>query len=73
MKLLSPAERGWLYLTVQVRDCNAETERAEKLGERIAAAPRTLGKVARLSMALDPDGKLLEISQRALLTGPLPV
>lgn len=66
------AERGWLYLTVQVRDCDAETERIEKLGARIAAAPRTLGKVARFSMILDPDGNLLEISQRASLTGPLP-
>ncbi len=66
------AERGWLYLTVQVRDCDAETERVEKLGAKIAAAPRTLGKVARMAMVRDPDGNLLEISQRASLTGPLP-
>lgn len=66
------AERGWLYLTVQVRNCDLETERVEKLGARIAVAPRTLGKVARMAMVLDPDGNLLEISQRASLTGPLP-
>ncbi|MFK7895470.1 MAG: VOC family protein [Myxococcota bacterium] len=66
------AERGWLYLTVQVRDCDAETARVEALGARVASAPRTLGKVARMAMILDPDGNLLEISQRASLTGPLP-
>lgn len=66
------AERGWLYLTVQVRDCDAETSRVAKLGAKVAAAPRTLGKVARMAMVCDPDGNLLEISQRASLTGPLP-
>jgi lactoylglutathione lyase len=66
------AERGWLYLTVQVRDCDAETARVEKLGARVAVAPRNMGKVARMAMILDPDGNLLEISQRASLTGPLP-
>jgi hypothetical protein len=28
--------------------------------------------VARMSMVADPDDNLLEISQRASLTGPLP-
>ncbi|MFK7978255.1 MAG: VOC family protein [Halioglobus sp.] len=65
------AERGWLYLTVQVRNCDAETARVEKLGARVASAPRTLGKVARMAMVMDPDGNLLEISQRASLTGTL--
>lgn len=66
------AHRGWFYLTVQVRDCDAETERIAALGGRVDLAPRTLGKVARISMIADPDGNLLEISQRASLTGPLP-
>ncbi len=66
------AHRGWLYLTVQVRDCDAETARIEGLGGRVVVAPRNLGEVARMSMVADPDDNLLEISQRASLTGPLP-
>jgi len=66
------AHRGWLYLTVQVRDCDAETTRIAGLGGRVALEPRTLGQVARISMVEDPDGNLLEISQRASLTGALP-
>ncbi len=66
------AHRGWLYLTVQVRDCDAETARIAGLGGRVALEPRTLGEVARISMVEDPDGNLLEISQRASLTGALP-
>jgi lactoylglutathione lyase len=64
--------RGWTYLTVQVRDCDAEVARVEAAGARIPTRPVTLGKVARMAMVSDPDGNLLEISQRASLTGPLP-
>lgn len=66
------AQRGWLYLTVQIRDCDAETARVEAAGGEVAVAPMNLGEVARMSMVRDPDGNLLEISQRAQLTGPLP-
>ena len=66
------AQRGWLYLTVQIRDCDAETARVEALGAEVAVRPMNLGEVARMAMVRDPDGNLLEISQRAQLTGPLP-
>jgi len=66
------AEKGWLYLTVQVRNCDAETARIEAAGGQVAVAPMNLGEVARMAMVRDPDGNLLEISQRASLTGPLP-
>ena len=66
------AQRGWLYLTVQVRDCDAEVARIEAAGGRVVVTPRNLGKVARMAMIRDPDGNLLEVSQRASLTGPLP-
>ena len=66
------AQQGWLYLTVQVRDCDAETARVEAAGGKVVVMPRNLGEVARMSMVADPDGNLLEISQRAFLTGPLP-
>lgn len=65
--------RGWSYLTVQVHDCDAETARAVERGARVARPALTLGQVARFSMLADPWGNLLEISQRASLTGkPLP-
>jgi predicted enzyme related to lactoylglutathione lyase len=63
---------GWTYLTVQVRDCDAEISRIEGAGARIATRPVNMGKVARMAMVSDPDGNLLEVSQRASLTGPLP-
>lgn len=66
------AQRGWLYLTVQVRDCDAEVARIEAAGGQVVVTPRNLGKVARMAMIRDPDGNLLEVSQRASLTGPLP-
>jgi len=66
------AQRGWLYLTVQIRDCDAETARVEAAGGEVVVRPMNLGEVARMSMVRDPDGNLLEISQRAQWTGPLP-
>lgn len=64
--------RGWSYLTVQVRDCDAETASAVKAGAPVTRAPRTYGEVARFSMVTDPWGNHVELSQRASLTGPLP-
>jgi predicted enzyme related to lactoylglutathione lyase len=64
--------RGWSYLTVQIRDCDAETASAVKAGALVARAPRTYGEVARFSMITDPWGNHVELSQRASLTGPLP-
>ncbi len=61
---------GWTYLTVQVRDCDAEIDSVS--AARIKSRPVTMGDVARIAMVSDPDGNLLEISQRATLTGPLP-
>ena len=66
------AQRGWLYLTVQIRDCDAETARVEEAGGEVVVRPMNLGEVARMAMVRDPDGNLLEISQRAQWTGPLP-
>ena len=63
---------SWAYFTVQIRDCDAETERAVAHGARVERPPRTYGETARFSMVTDPDGNLFELSQRASLTGPLP-
>jgi len=63
---------GYRYLTVQVHDCDSETEHALAHGATLGAAPRTLGDVARFSMVRDPDGNWIEISQRRSLTGALP-
>jgi lactoylglutathione lyase len=64
--------RGWAYLTVQIRDCDAEHAAVLARGGVEGAAPVTMGDVARFSMVRDPDGNWLELSQRASLTGPLP-
>ena len=63
---------GWTYLTVQVRDCDREVAHLESLGAHVVSRPVNLGQVARMAMVGDPDGNLLEVSQRASLTGPLP-
>lgn len=64
--------RGWTYLTVQIWDCDLETEAAVGGGATLAQPAITLGEVARFSMIADPFGNQLELSQRASLTGPLP-
>ena len=63
---------GFRYITVQVRDCDAEHRRFMSMGVREGAAPVTLGKVARISFIRDPDGNFIEISQRASLVGEIP-
>jgi len=64
---------GMRYITVQVRDCDREHRRLTSMGVWEGAAPVTLGAVARISFIRDPDGNFIEVSQRASLTGPLPV
>jgi catechol 2,3-dioxygenase-like lactoylglutathione lyase family enzyme len=63
---------GIRYITVQVRDVDAEHRRLMSMGVWEGAAPVSLGAVARISFIRDPDGNFIEISQRASLTGPLP-
>ena len=62
---------GFRYLTVQVRDVVAEHAQLCALGWTQDRAPVRLGDVAAISFVRDPDGTLLEVSQRASLTGPL--
>ena len=63
---------GMRYITVQVRDVDAEHRRFMSMGVWEGSAPVSLGAVARISFIRDPDGNFIEISQRASLTGPLP-
>jgi catechol 2,3-dioxygenase-like lactoylglutathione lyase family enzyme len=63
---------GIRYITIQVRDCNAEFKHFIANGVWEGSAPMTLGEVARICFIRDPDGNWIEISQRASLTGPLP-
>jgi catechol 2,3-dioxygenase-like lactoylglutathione lyase family enzyme len=63
---------GFRYITIQVRDCDAEHRRLLSLGVTEGAPSVTLGTVARISFVRDPDGNWIEISQRASLTGDLP-
>lgn len=64
--------RGYRYITVQVRDVDAEHRGIVARGGTEGRAPLTLGTTARISFVRDPDGNWIEISQRASLTGPLP-
>lgn len=70
--VVAATARGWTYLTAQVWDCDQETEEAANAGAVVVRPPRTYGEVARFSMVADPFGNLVELSQRASLTGPLP-
>src|ERR1700730_2149509 len=63
---------GMRYITVQVRDVDADHRRFMSMGVWEGAAPVSLGAVARISFIRDPDGNFIEISQRASLTGPIP-
>ena len=63
---------GMRYVTVQVRDVDAEHRRLISMGVWEGAAPVSLGAVARISFIRDPDGNFIEVSQRASLTGPIP-
>lgn len=62
---------GWRYLTFQVFAVDSDHAHALAHGGREAAAPRTLGTTARISMVKDPAGNWIEISQRASITGSL--
>ena len=63
--------KGWRYITFQVFKVDEEHARILEHGGRQAMPPTTLGTTARISMARDPDGNWIEISQRASLVGTL--
>ncbi|HVA69471.1 MAG TPA: VOC family protein, partial [Candidatus Binataceae bacterium] len=63
---------GIRYMTIQVRDCDAANRELTSRGARPALAPVNLGTVARICFVRDPDGNMIEISQRAGLGNPLP-
>jgi catechol 2,3-dioxygenase-like lactoylglutathione lyase family enzyme len=64
--------QGYRYITIQVRDVDAEHAGIVARGGAEGRPPVTLGNTARISFVRDPDGNWIEISQRASLTGPLP-
>ena len=68
---VSFAGGGWRYITFQVFKVDEVHAGVLAKGAREAMAPRTLGRTARISMVLDPDGNWIELSQRASLVGSL--
>lgn len=66
------AALGIRYFTVQVLDCDAAYRRLTAAGARAAMAPMNFGALARISFVRDPDGNVIEISQRAAEGRPLP-
>jgi lactoylglutathione lyase len=65
--------RGWRYITFQVFEVDREHAHLVKHGGCEVLAPTTLGTTARISLVADPDGNVIELSQRASLTGSLEV
>ena len=63
---------GYRYTTVQVFDCDGETDGIVSRGGTLGAAAITMGTTARFSFVRDPGGNWIEVSQRASLTGALP-
>ncbi|HYD09714.1 MAG TPA: VOC family protein [Acidimicrobiales bacterium] len=66
------ATPGIRYLTVQVTDVRHEHAHLRTVGWTEQTPPIKLGDTAYISFVRDPDGALVEVSQRASLTGPLP-
>jgi len=62
---------GWRYITFQVFNVDEAHAKVLAAGGREGLAPVTLGKTARISMILDPDGNWIELSQRASIVGSL--
>src|SRR5437868_3790053 len=60
--------RGFRYITIQVRSCDAEHARLLRVGAVEGHSPTTLGTTARISFVRDPDRNWIEISERASLT-----
>jgi len=70
--LESPMQgHGWRYITFQVFNVDEAHAKVLAAGGREGLAPVTLGKTARISMILDPDGNWIELSQRASIVGSL--
>jgi len=61
-------EKGLRYMTVQIFNCDQVTTAMERARVEIGMPPRTIGQV-RYSLARDPDGNWIELSERASLTG----
>ena len=60
---------GFRYLTIQVFDADKTCSEIKSRGGRIGMKPISVGKIARVGFALDPDGNWIEISARTSLTG----
>jgi predicted enzyme related to lactoylglutathione lyase len=60
-----PARRGWgVYLTVPTPDLEGTYEKVTAIGAEILTNPRTTPWGSMMFIVKDPDGYLLEISQR---------
>ncbi|WP_354265524.1 VOC family protein [Bradyrhizobium sp. I1.7.5] len=58
-------------MTLQIADIDTVHDGLRRKRVREGLAPVTLGDVARISMILDPDGNLIELSCRASIVGGL--
>ena len=65
-------DRGYRYITLQIRDCDSEHAQATARGAESGREPLTLGTTVRFSFIRDPDGNWIELSERFELSGTGP-
>jgi lactoylglutathione lyase len=62
----SMARVGIRYITLQVKNCDAAFRALSTAGAAVGTAPETFGSIARAAFVRDPDGNLIELSQRPI-------
>ena len=63
-------DRGLRYFTIHVRQIDNTYAALMDAGVEPGEAPYSIGKIARISFIKDPDGRWVEVAQRASLAGP---
>ena len=63
-------DKGLRYFTIHVRQIDDTYAALMNAGVEQGEAPYSIGKIARISFIKDPDGRWVEVAQRASLAGP---
>ena len=63
-------DKGLRYFTIHVRQIDNTYAALMDAGVEPGEAPYSIGKIARISFIKDPDGRWVEVAQRASLAGP---
>ena len=63
-------DKGLRYFTIHVRQIDDTYAALMNAGVEQGEAPYSIEKIARISFIRDPDGRWIEVAQRASLAGP---